>query len=145
MVFQKLGSFFRPLTLNTRGPLFDFEDVVLFLFIIGVVAVALLGSPAALAGSLPGDDASSKLEAAGTLLKLIDTGLFKWGARIFAGICILSAGWALKEQRFGTAIICVVGALTIGTAPKWVKNIFDVGDNQGLFSMAEKIQVEELA
>jgi hypothetical protein len=87
--------------------------------------------------SLPGDDASGKLEAAGILLKTLDTGIFKWGARIFAGICIMSSAWALKEQRFGIAIICVIGAIIFGTAPKWVQNIFDVGGNQGLFSKAE--------
>ena len=83
---------------------------------------------------IPGEDASDKLEAAGTLLRLVDTGLFKWGARIFAGICIMSAGWALKEQRFGIAIICVIGAIIFGTAPTWVKNIFEIGGNQGIFS-----------
>ena len=89
---------------------------------------------------LPGEDASDKLEAAGTLLKILDTGLFRWGARIFAGICIMSSAWALKEQRFGIAIICVVGALIFGTAPKWVKNIFDIGDNQSIFSDARRIE-----
>jgi len=49
---------------------------------------------------------------------------------------VLSAGWALKDQRFGIAAICLAGAVMIGTAPKWVKNIFDVGDNQSLFSRA---------
>jgi hypothetical protein len=86
---------------------------------------------------LPGEDASDKLEAAGTLLHILDTGVFKWGARIFAGLCIMSSAWALKEQRFGIAVICVVGAIIFGTAPKWVKNIFDIGDNQSLFSQVE--------
>ncbi len=85
-------------------------------------------------GSLPGSDASDKLEAAGTLLRLIDTALFKWGARIFAGICVMSAAWSLKEQRFGIAIVCIVGALIFGTAPKWVKNIFAVGSGDSIFS-----------
>lgn len=84
--------------------------------------------------SLPGSDASDKLEAAGTLLRLLDTALFKWGARIFAGICIMSAAWSLKEQRFGIAIICIVGALIFGTAPTWVKNIFSIGAGDSIFS-----------
>jgi hypothetical protein len=88
---------------------------------------------------LPGEDASDKLEAAGTLLKVLDTAIFKWGARILAGVCIMSSAWALKEQRFGIAVICVVGAIIFGTASKWVKNIFDVGDNQSLFSQSEKL------
>jgi hypothetical protein len=83
--------------------------------------------------SLPGSDASDKLEAAGTLLRLLDTALFKWGARIFAGICIMSAAWSLKEQRFGIAIICIVGALIFGTAPTWVQNIFSIGASDSIF------------
>ena len=83
--------------------------------------------------SLPGSDVSDKLEAAGTLLRLLDTALFKWGARIFAGICIMSAAWSLKEQRFGIAIICIVGALIFGTAPTWVKNIFAIGGGDTIF------------
>lgn len=91
---------------------------------------------------LPGEDASGKLEAAGTLLRLLDTGLFKWGARLFAGICIMSSAWALKEQRFAIAIIAVVGAIVFGTAPKWVKNIFDISDEQSLFSMSQQVILE---
>ena len=93
-------------------------------------------SPLAHAGpaTLPGEDASDKLQAAGTLLRMIDTALFKWGARLLSGLCIMSAGWALKEQRFGIAVICVIGAILFGTAPIWVKNIFEIGGNQGLFS-----------
>lgn len=94
---------------------------------------------------LPGEDASDKLEAAGTLLKILDTGLFKWGARVFAGICIMSSAWALKEQRFGIAIICVIGAIIFGTAPKWVKNIFEIGDNQSLFTHVRVIEEAHLA
>ena len=89
--------------------------------------------------SLPGADASDKLEAAGTLMRIVDTGLFKWGARVFAGLCIMSAGWSLKEQRFGVAVICVLGAIVFGTAPKWVKNIFDIGGNQSIFSKIESV------
>ncbi len=116
---------------------------VLASILIGLLALVLLGvivsMPQAFAASthLPGDDVSDKLEAAGTLLKLIDTGIFKWGAKVFAGLLVMSGGWALKEQRFGIAAICVAGAVVIGTTPKWVKNIFDVGDNQSLFSQVE--------
>lgn len=92
-----------------------------------------LGSECFAQASLPGSDASDKLEAAGTLLRLLDTALFKWGARIFAGICIMSAAWSLKEQRFGIAIICIVGALIFGTAPTWVKNIFSIGAGDSIF------------
>jgi len=92
-----------------------------------------LGAVCFAQASLPGSDASDKLEAAGTLLRLLDTALFKWGARLFAGICIMSAAWSLKEQRFGIAIICIVGALIFGTAPTWVKNIFSIGAGDSIF------------
>lgn len=102
--------------------------------IFGALHAHAAGAPGT---SLPGDDASGQLEAAGILLKTLDTGIFKWGARLFAGLCIMSSAWALKEQRFGIAIICVIGAIIFGTAPKWVANIFDVGGNAGVFSQVE--------
>lgn len=89
---------------------------------------------------IPGTDASDKLEAAGTLLRVVDSVLFSWGARIFSGICVMSAGWNLKEQRFGIAVLCVVAAIVLGTAPTWVKNIFDIGGGGGVFS---SIQIEK--
>lgn len=114
--------------------------LLLILATAGAVALILLFGPEAYSQArLPGTDASDKLEAAGTLLRLIDTGLFKWGARIFAGICIMSAAWALKEQRFGIAIICIVGAIIFGTAPTWVKNIFDIGGGDSVFGMLPTI------
>ena len=98
---------------------------------------ALFHSHNALAdtASIPsGDDGVKQLTAAGTLLKILDIGIFQWGARIFAGLCIMSSAWSLKEQRFGVAVICIVGAILFGTAPKWVANLFAIGGNQGIFS-----------
>lgn len=90
--------------------------------------VLLAFSPEILAQvSLPGSDPSSRMEAAGSLLKLVDTVVFTWMARLLAGLCVLSSGWSLKEQRFGVAIICLLAAVVIGTAPAWVKNIFAAG------------------
>ena len=105
------------------------------LVMVAVVGLVLMYSDIALAdvGNLPGRDESAKLEAAGTLLRLIDTGLFKWGARLFAGLCIMSAAWALKEQRFGMAVICVIGAVVFGTAPTWVKNVFSISGESSIF------------
>lgn len=128
-----------------NGPKFNpysFLTIVIIAFLVMTVLFLLVQAEPSFAAvtRLPGEDASDKLEAAGTLLKILDTGLFKWGARIFAGICIMSSAWALKEQRFGIAIICVIGALIFGTAPKWVKNIFDIGDNQSIFSNAQMIE-----
>ena len=109
---------------------------ILMIAILGLLAglFLILGPECFAQTSLPGTDASDKLEAAGTLLRILDTALFKWGARIFAGICIMSAAWSLKEQRFGIAIICIVGALIFGTAPTWVKNIFSIGAGDSIFS-----------
>ena len=113
---------------------------------IGAIALILIFGPEAYSQTrLPGTDASDKLEAAGTLLRLIDTGLFKWGARIFAGICIMSAAWALKEQRFGIAIICIVGAIIFGTAPTWVKNIFDIGGGDSVFGAIPEVTERSIA
>jgi hypothetical protein len=106
--------------------------VAVFILLLGWILWS--GEAHAATTHLPGEDMSDKLQAAGTLLRLIDTGLFKWGARIFAGLCIMSAGWSLKEQRFGIAIICVIGAIVFGTAPMWVKNIFEIGGGNGVFS-----------
>lgn len=90
---------------------------------------------------LPGSDASSKLEAAGTLLRLVDTALFKWGARIFAGISVLSAGWNLKEQRYALVVLSILGAIIIGTSPLWVKNIFSIGGGDSIFgSLVESLK-----
>lgn len=82
---------------------------------------------------LPGTDASDKLEAAGTLLRLIDTALFKWAARIFAGLCLLSTAWSLKEQRIGIAIVCIIAAILFGSATTWVKNIFSIASGDSVF------------
>ena len=102
-----------------------------FLFLIIIVAFA---SVAHAGPRIPGADAADKLEAAGTVLRIVDTALFKWGARLFSGISILSAGYNLKEQRFGVAIICIVAAIILGTAPIWVENIFNIGGGNGIFN-----------
>lgn len=142
VALRKLIARFGPA--NGQLPLLGSNSELVFALIATVfVAIFLylaLGSVAYAAGTkIPGTDASDQLEAAGTLLRIIDTGLFKWGARIFAGICIMSSGWSLKEQRFGIAIICVVGAIIFGTAPTWVKNIFDIGGGNGVFSQVQEV------
>lgn len=106
-----------------------------FIFILMSVFLALAFHAQAYGATrIPGADASDKLEAAGTLLRMVDSVLFSWGARIFAGLCVMSAGWHLKEQRFGMAVLCIVAAIVLGTAPTWVKNIFDIGGGGGVFS-----------
>lgn len=133
--FGGLVGFGRP------GPGRDNDELILAIVTLVFISICLylaFGEAAYAAPSrLPGEDASDKLQAAGTLLRIVDTGLFQWGARIFAGICIMSAAWSLKEQRFGIAIICVIGAIIFGTAPIWVKNIFEIGGGGGVFSLVE--------
>lgn len=107
-----------------------------WIVLLALIAICCFG-PDAFAASiprLPGSDQSDKLQAAGTLLRLIDSALFSWGARIFAGLLILNAGVSLKNQAFGLAFISIIGAIMVGTAPMWVKNIFDMGGGT-LFSM----------
>ena len=101
--------------------------LLLLLLMFGTVALMFVAPDAFSQARIPGTDESSKLEAAGTLLRILDTGIFVWGARLCAGVMVFSAGLNLKEQRFGIAFICVIGALVIGTAPMWVKNIFEIG------------------
>jgi hypothetical protein len=115
-----------------------------FLFLLAVVALLYLLHGDAFAGSrIPGTDESDQLEAAGTLLRMVDSMLFSWGARLFAGLCILSAAWHLKEQRFGLAVVCSAAAILFGTAPMWVRNIFDIGGGRGVFSSDASPQVRE--
>lgn len=97
------------------------------IFIFGLLHAGI----ALAAGTIPGSDDISKLTAAGTLLHIVDSFLFKFGARILAGMAILGAGWNLKEQRFAMAIVCIMGAIIMGTVPMWIKNIFDMSDGGG--------------
>ena len=110
-------------------------DEWLFFLVITFLVLWLFHSRAFASTTIPGSDASDKLEAAGTLLRIVDSVLFSWGARIFAGLCVMSAGWNLKEQRFGIAVLCIVSAIVLGTAPMWVRNIFDIGGGGGVFSL----------
>ena len=114
-----------------KGKLLSFceNELPIILTFIAIVSCLLILSDTAWANipRLPGSDQMDKLTAAGSLLRLIDSFLFKFGARLMAGLAVLGAGWNLKEQRFGIAIVCIIAAIVIGTAPMWVKNIFDIG------------------
>lgn len=105
---------------------------VLFLFLLLLLLSHLSFADATM---LPGDDMSSKMESAGTLLRFVDTGLFKWGARVFAGLCIFGTAWNLKEGRYGPALISLISAILFGTAPMWVRNIFSASGSDSVFSM----------
>jgi len=135
------GSLCDGATIKNPNPK-NHETWFIFVIVSALVAFAF-HTQAFVATRIPGADASDKLEAAGTLLRIVDSVLFSWGARIFAGLCVMSAGWNLKEQRFGIAVLCVVAAIVLGTAPTWVKNIFDIGGGGGVFSQVIH-QSEEL-
>lgn len=110
--------------------------VLLLIWVVYVTFAFIFFSMDALADGikLPGEDASSTMVSAGTLMRFIDTGLFRWTARILAGLCILGAGWSFKEMRFGPGFISLISAILIGTAPMWVKNIFSLGGSDSVFS-----------
>ncbi|MGK5083726.1 hypothetical protein WDW37_10520 [Bdellovibrionota bacterium FG-1] len=111
-----------------------------FYFVLAALSAFVLFHtvPALADGRLPGEDISAKMESAGTLLRFVDTGIFKWTARVLAGLCIFGAGWSLKEMRFGPAVISMIAAILFGTAPTWVKNIFSIGGADSVFSMQER-------
>ncbi len=108
--------------------------VLLFFWLISV----LIEPSMAQIPNLPGTDQSDKLQAAGTLLRIIDSALFSWLSRIFSGLLILNAGISLKNQAFGMAFISIIGALVVGLTPQLVKNVFDIGGGT-LFSVIESI------
>lgn len=134
MKFKALADFdFRSSFLSLVHLLAQFT-IILIVFMTLAYLFSALAAFADTGVNLPGDDASSKMKSAGTLMHFIDTGLFRWIARILAGICIFAAGWNLKEMRFGPAFISLISAILIGTAPMWVKNIFSLGDSDSVFS-----------
>ena len=114
-----------------NGP--SWRATITFLIIMGL---AIFISDMAMAGPprLPGTDETDQLEAAGSLLRIIDSFLFKFGARLMAGLAVLAGGWSVKDMAFGRAVLCFVAAIVIGTAPMWVENIFEMGGGS-LFSM----------
>src|SRR3989338_763309 len=104
-------------------------------YLVTLASWLLLCTTIALAETIPtlGGDANgiSKLTAAGTLLRIVYSFLFSFGARLMAGLAVLGAGWNLKEQRFAMAIICIIAAIMMGTVPMWIKNIFEMDGSGG--------------
>ena len=104
-------------------------------YLVAVASWLLLCATIALAETIPtlGGDANgiTKLTAAGSLLRIVDSFVFSFGARLMAGLAVLGAGWNLKEQRFAMAIICIFAAIVMGTVPMWIKNIFEMDGSGG--------------
>lgn len=113
-----------------RYKIFLSENRIFLCSFVSIFTLIFLDSGIALGSStlrIPGVDVTDRLTAAGTLLRIVDSFVFTFGARLMAGLAVLGAGWNLKEQRFAMAIICVIAAILIGTVPMWVKNIFEIG------------------
>ena len=72
------------------------------LFIIVASSVAHAGP------QIQGADAADKSLKLRNSSAIVDTALFNRALDCFRGISILSAGYSLKEQRFGVAIIYVI-------------------------------------
>jgi hypothetical protein len=51
----------------------------------------------------------------------------------------------LKEQRFGMAVICVIGAVVFGTAPTWVKNVFSISGESSIFGQVDTLEKSYVA
>ena len=110
-----------------------FSATLIFLLIFVIIFTTLPAHAESI--SLPGDDISSKMESAGTLLRFIDTALFKWTARILSGVCMFGTAWCFKEQRIGTGVVVLIAALLFGTSTMWVKNIFSAAGGDSVFSL----------
>ncbi len=108
--------------------------LIQFLLLGAGILILLLVADASWAANLPGSDRSQDLEAAGTLLRIVDTALFAWMARLVAGVLVLSSVLALKNQQFGASFMLIAGAIIAGTVPMWVKNIFTIGGGGTLFN-----------
>lgn len=93
-----------------------------------LISISLILSDFALGqAALPGTDQFDKMTAAGDLLRIIDSAMFTYGARLLAGLAVLGAGWSLKEHKFILFSIGIVAAIIIATIPMWVQNLFDIG------------------
>ena len=78
------------------------------------------------------------LDAAFSLIAITDSLIFKYGARILAGVAILSGAIALKNSNFGQAGLMIAAAIVIATSPTWVENLFKIGGGT-LFSQNSSI------
>lgn len=99
---------------------FKVVDWLLLMFLVVLVGILLSDSAFAASIKLPGTDSSDKLEAAGTLLRMVDTALFKWGARIFAG-----TWYFISRVAFKGSAIWTCSYLSYWINPHW--NLSNVG------------------
>ena len=83
--------------------------------------------------SIPGTDESGDLETLGIMAKTFDTVIFTWGAKIAAAVVFLLAGWAIKENRLGMALMCLCAGFLILFAPKLATEIQTMAGVNSLF------------
>ena len=98
------------------------------------LALILMTSSSGHADVIPGDDISGKMEAAGSLLRLLDTVMFSWGARLCCGFALLYAGWNLKKLQIARMACAIVAAILFGYGPNIVKDIFSASGSSSVFS-----------
>ena len=135
LYFQPIQNSSRPPTSLEPSIEYWMPWIFFITLILLLTFVILFSIPAHAGVSLPGEDISTKMESAGTLLRFIDTALFKWTARILSGVCMFGTAWCFKEQRIGTGVVVLIAALLFGTATMWVKNIFNAAGGDSVFTM----------
>lgn len=88
-----------------------------------ITSVFLLSNAAFALISIPGTNEADSLETIGTMAKTMDVVIFTWGAKIGSAIIFLLAGWAVKENRLGMALLCIISGFLMLFAPKLATEI----------------------
>ena len=83
--------------------------------------------------NIPGTNEADQLETLGTMAKTFDVVIFTWGAKIAAAIVFLLAGWAIKENRLGVALLCLCAGFLMLFAPKLATEIQSLAGITSLF------------
>lgn len=83
--------------------------------------------------TIPGTNEADQLETLGTMAKTFDVVIFTWGAKIAAAVVFLLAGWAIKENRLGMALLCLCAGFLILFAPKLATEIQAIAGMNSLF------------
>lgn len=83
--------------------------------------------------TIPGTNEADQLETLGTMAKTFDVVIFTWGAKLAAAVVFLLAGWAIKENRLGVALLCLCAGFLILFAPKLATEIQSLAGMTSLF------------
>jgi hypothetical protein len=98
-----------------------------------LIPFALCAIPALAKITIPGTNEADQLETLGTMAKTFDVIIFTWGAKIAAAVVFLLAGWAIKENRLGVALLCLCAGFLILFAPKLATEIQTLAGMTSLF------------